>query len=130
MGASFKLVARISSLALWLSFAGIPNAMATGPTETAVFQCNLFTSTPFNLQSYDGSTNSTIALPNGATSNCMDLLEQLRKLGLTNVNVSYQAQSDGVTGNFITYTVSAPASSVSHPPTLAWLPAVLQLLLQ
>jgi hypothetical protein len=106
MNRHFRSIAVLSLFALGLSVVGIPNAMATTPTRTAVFQCNLFTSVPFNLNTFDKTTNSTINLPNGSTSSCMDLLEQLMYLGLTNVNVSYQTQSNGGAGNYITFAMS------------------------
>ena len=96
----------VAFAAVGLCAAYVPTAMAVTPTETAVFQCNLFTAVPFNLQTFNKTTNSTITLPAGSTSTCMDLLEQLLNLGLTNVNVSYQSVSNGVNGNYMTFTLS------------------------
>lgn len=106
MTRTFRIISGITLSALGLSLVSIPNAMATTPTETAVFQCNLFTSTPFNLESYNEATNAAITLPEGATSSCMDLLEQLMNLGLTAVSVSYQTQSNGTNGNYMTFAMS------------------------
>jgi hypothetical protein len=104
MNRNFRSIAVFSLFALGLSVAS--NAMATTPTQTAVFQCNLFTTTPLKFNTYYKTTGLAINLPSGSTSNCMDLFEQLLYLGLTNVNVSYQTQSNGGAGNYMTFTMS------------------------
>ena len=106
MNRNFRSIAIFSLSALGLCGARIPDAMATTPTKTAIFQCNLITFVPFNINTFDNTTGTTINLPSGSTSSCAELLVRLMAVGLTNLTVSYTAVSNSTNGNYETFTMS------------------------
>lgn len=94
----FRSIVAFSLSAVALGVAYVPSAMATTPTETAIFQCNLITKAIFNIDSYNVSVTSSWT--------CAEALEILTNDGLTNISASYQSVSNSTNGNYMTFVLT------------------------
>lgn len=93
-----RSIVAFSLSAVGLCAAYVPNAMATTPTEVAIFQCNLITGVTFDAQGYG------VSVSNGA--NCAETLEVLANEGLTNISATYQSVSNSTNGNYMTFVMT------------------------
>lgn len=87
-----------SLAAVGLCVAYVPNAMATTPTEVAIFQCNIITGVVFDAQGYG------VSVSNGGS--CAQALETLTNEGLTNISATYQSVSNSTNGNYMTFVLT------------------------